>query len=316
MIRLIVRSFEWATGRRHYPWTSSPPHRLFAMIASRARGWPGAQYRAAYGFAVGVLKFRERLHGDLVNFDLRLTGPLNGSALRNTASWLYTVLSLPGTSGKRHINLRVEDNSENVQLDRFISVVLMSEGIGSINFFFDADAARDARVHALTVAEEKRGPREDDLATTTELDLDASDRATWLRIFSTRTGFDRNVNEYLKIAHPDVLVVALSLPEDDAGFCDEAVAVWQEALASFAAAEIGLNFVVLNRVGPATLYSAGGALRSGLSFASRAGMSTAEVISRSKSRRVRRPHGHLRHGGTRLRSARHLFHQRRPVHIE
>src|SRR3954468_6553358 len=96
VVRPIVRSVEWATGRRHYPWTSSPPHRLFARIAARARGWTGAEYRAIYGFFAGALKFRERLHADHVNHGLKLTRPISSNMLTGTAIWLHRVLTIPG----------------------------------------------------------------------------------------------------------------------------------------------------------------------------------------------------------------------------
>lgn len=279
--RFLLRLYEWAAGRRLYSWTSSPPHRIFAMIAHRAYGPPYLHYsyRVLYALAGGVLKYRERIHADRMNFGARLNGPVTADVLRNAALWQRSVLDAPPYAPKVHANLRVVGDVEEVQLDRLMSFLLMSDIFANVNVFFDEQGAQDARVVALTVAEERRGWRE------VEWDLNAPgavrpesfDDAGWAQIFSTRTGFDRNVNNYLKTAHPGAYVVALSLPESEDGFCDKWLGPWAEAAFTLALGFPDVTFVVLNRVGPAAFQSPAGAARSAITFARKAGLSLAEA---------------------------------------
>src|SRR3954468_7026138 len=83
----VAKAIQWARGRRHYPWAASPPQRLFAMVAHRLQGWPGAQYRAAYSASGGALKFRERLHAQRRNFGYAITGAVDANVLRHAALW-------------------------------------------------------------------------------------------------------------------------------------------------------------------------------------------------------------------------------------
>lgn len=282
MARLPVQFlmlYGWITGRRLYSWTASPPHRLFTMLTHRAYGRPAVHYRALYAMASGLLKYRERIHTDRMNFGARVNGPVTADVLRNAALWQQAVLETPPYAPKVHANLRVSGDVEGVQLDRLISFLLMSDVFANINVFFDEQAAHEARVFALTVAEERRGWRD------TECDLDAPqqiraemfDSQDWARIFSRRTGFEQNVNNYLKTAHPGAFVVALSLPENDDGFCDKWIGSWEEAIRARAPEFPDLTFVLLNRVGPSALQSRAGSVRSAVAFARKAGLTIAEA---------------------------------------
>ncbi len=279
LIRYTVRAYEWALGRRHYPWSSSPPQRLFALLANRTYGWSGAHYRAVYALAGGLLKYRERIHADRVNFAARLSAPVNGEVLRNIALWQREILALPPLPPKFHVNLRIYDR-DRVQLDRAMSVLLMSDSVRSISLYFDDDSIRPARLTAFTLAEEKRGWQTDafDLNSRHALEVGEFQDREWAAIFSNGTGFDRSVNNYLKIAHPLRFVIALGLAENSDGFCDQSLPAWLEALQAFQSPIDNISFVVLNAVGPHALHADSAAFHLPLAFARSAGLSLAETI--------------------------------------
>lgn len=273
----LLKVAAWLTGRRVYPWTSSPPHRLFALIAYKAYGWPAVHYRALYAMAGGLLKYRERIHADHMNFGARIRGPVNADVLRNAALWQKAVLDVPPFAPKVHANLHVTGDAEGVHLDRLMSLLLMSDVFANVNIFFDDNVAHDARVFTLTVAEERRGSRTDegDLNAARAVAEDVFGDRAWTRIFSTRTGFDKNVNNYLKTAHPGAFVVALGLPESDDGFCDAWLEAWEDAVRALAPEFSAVTFVVLNRVGPASFLS--GSAQGVIAFARKAGLTLAEA---------------------------------------
>lgn len=275
--RAVARAYEWARGRRHYTWSTSPPQRLFAMVAHRLHGWPGAHYRAVYGVAGGALKFRERLHAERRNFGYTISGAVDARVLTHAALWQYAMIA--ASHGARfHVNVHVR--GDGAGLDRFNALLLVSDAIGSVRYFFDDVTALDSRSHALTLAEEQHGWGMDEGSRADDYALDAAlfDGAAWRQIFSQATGFDRNVNHYLKLAHAGARVVAVSLPEDAAGLADAALPAWGKALARYAAANHDVHFVLLNRFGPAAMQSISPALRGGIAFASQGGLSFAEAL--------------------------------------
>jgi glycosyltransferase domain-containing protein len=271
LLRFGVKCLEWALGRA-YPWTSTPPHQLLAFLARRAYARPGAHYRAIYALAAGALKYRERLYADRINFSARVTAPIDSAALLNAALWQEAILATPPMASAVHANIRVHD-AERAQLDRLMSVLLMSDHLRTINLFFDDAAAREAQVVTQTVAEESRRDAYS-LNAVPQVEPEWSQQADWSAVFSNRTGFERNVNSYLKIAHAGKLVVALGLPETDEGFCDPWLPEWREAVRSFEASGENISFVVLNAVSPAALLSDNGSL----AFARNAGLTLAEAI--------------------------------------
>ena len=225
------------------------------------------------------MKYRERLYADRINFSARITAPVNAQALLNAALWQGAILAMPPMAPKVHANIRVHD-AERAQLDRLMSVLLMSDNLRTINLFFDDAAANSARVAAVTVAEESRGGQNDpyDLNAQQSIQTEARQDADWSIIFSNRTGFERNVNNYLKVAHPGKFVIALGLPETDDGFCDPWLPAWREAIRSFEAPIENISFVVLNAVGPTALPAEGESSRRSPAFARTAGLTFAETI--------------------------------------
>jgi glycosyltransferase involved in cell wall biosynthesis len=57
----------------------------------------------------------------------------------------------------------------------------------------------------------------------------------------------RVVTQYLKVAHPGAIIVAVSLPEEGDGFCDAALESWLPKLARFCLEWPRIAFCVLNR---------------------------------------------------------------------
>ncbi|WP_372523373.1 TIGR00180 family glycosyltransferase [Sulfuricaulis sp.] len=277
--RYALRLYEWVTGRRLYPWTSSPPHRLFALLAHRAYGWPAPHYRALYAAAAGILKYRERIFADRMNFGARLQDTVDANTLRNVVLWQQAVLNTPPFVPKVHANLRIVGDVQQIQLDRLMSLLLMSDIFANVNLFFDEETVTDARTTSLTIAEERRGWRgsEYDLSAAQPLRAEIFGSAGWAQIFSTRTGFARNINNYVKTAHPGAFVIALSLPEDDDGFCDASAGPWVEAAYTIACDFPDVTFVVLNRVGPAALSSATVPAQTAVTYARKAGLTLAET---------------------------------------
>jgi hypothetical protein len=271
----LARLYEWASGQRAYRWSSSPPLVLFAKMANRFGGWPSAPFRAAYMLACAVLKFRERLYLERANFATHLGRPVNARTLRNVLLWQREIaLGLPATQ-RAHLNLNVADG-ETAQVDRVLSVLLLSERVGNVSFFFDPAAALAARSSVSTVHEERRGLHGIPFDLDGTPAAEAGGEAGWERILSPCTAFDANVNHYLKLAHPGKLVVALGLPESEDGFCDPELASWREALDA-AQWPSDVTFVVLNAVGPQTLrgHASG---RGPLTFARAAGLSLGETL--------------------------------------
>ncbi len=252
VVLLTVRAYEWARGLRHYPWSSSPPQRLFAMIANRMGGVRGAHYRAIYLFSSAVLKFRERLFLDRVNFSGTVRAPVSASTLRAIALWQKAILDVRPQVPRAHLNIRVQD-AQATQIDKLMSMLLVSDCIGNINFFFNEEATLAARTSIGTVTEDGRAVPAFDLnaASAAAVDARAFSGNRSLQIFSVGGGFDPNVNAYLKLANPGALVVAVSLPETEEGFCDAALREWRPALEAFRGPVANVGFSVLNAISPA-----------------------------------------------------------------
>jgi len=122
----LWRTTMWALGRRQYPWTLSPSHWVLGTLSRRVYARPAARYRLAYNVLAGLLKFRERVHADKMNFVARLQGPTTGEVLRNVALWQYTILQNREIAPtlKVHGVLRLCGDPEQVQLDRILSLLL------------------------------------------------------------------------------------------------------------------------------------------------------------------------------------------------
>ena len=277
--RRLWRFSRWALGRRHYPWVASPLHRLLGRVARRYYGFPAPRSRAMYAFAAGLLKFRERAYGDNMNFTAVVGGPVTVELLRHAALWQQAVVQTPPLAPRAHANLRMYGDSEHVQVDRLMSLLLMSDVFSNINLYFDERAALDAQPVALTFAEEARRDEDWDLDVQRPASDPLLDDPAWQRIVSSRTGFDRAVNTYLKVAHTGALVVALGLPEDQDGFCDDSIREWTAAVYEAAAKLKDVSFVVLNRISDAAVMAMGTMPRGPLSFACRAGLTFADTVA-------------------------------------
>jgi len=112
------------------------------------------------------------------------------------------------------------------------------------------------------------------------VDLGVMAPPAWGRIFPARVDPRRNVTAYLKLAHPGMFIVALSLPEDDDG--DAALELWERAMPSLAAEFPDVVFCVLNRVGPgphARHQAAEGTRHGPLALVRQAGLTLADAVA-------------------------------------
>lgn len=279
----LYRRLRWGSGRRQPPlWVYTPTHRRLTSLhwTAHAGGRRSLRRRLQYALSGGALKYRERLYADRMNFGARLCGPVDAEVLRNAALWQRAVTETPPQVPQPHANLHITGNADQIQLDRLMSALLMSQAFSSINLFFDDRAAEAAKLVTLTVAEERRDPKsaEYPLDATHPLSKEWFVTTDWSRIFSLRSGFHQNANHYLKTAHPGIFIIALGLPEDVDGFCDAWLQEWDEAVRESAADFPDTAFVVLNRSGPDVISPFGARGRKAVAFARRAGLSLGETL--------------------------------------
>lgn len=277
--RWILRVLELLVGRRIYVWAAVPPAKLFVGYAYRSRGWTGMPYRAVYFLVGSVLKFRERLRVDHLNFSARLRAPVSTQVLGNIALWQQAVYDAHPSRQQAHANLRILASPDEAQIDSLMSLLLMSDVFCNVNVFFDELAARNARISSLSVAEEGNAARDEfDLNAPHPLRANTFRSSVWRHIFSGHAAFERNVNSYLKVAHPGAFVIALALRQGRDGLSDQWIDPWEKPIERLAREFPKVAFVVLNAVGPRTfqrgLITPGGPL----SFARFAGLTFAETI--------------------------------------
>ncbi len=285
--RMVWRTTLWALGLRQYSWTVSPPHRVLSILSRRVYARRATRYWLAYNVLAALLKHRERLYADKMNFVARLGGPTTGSVLRNALLWQHAILQnpeLPPTL-KVHGILRLSVDPEHVRLDRLMSLLLLSDVFANLNVVFDGPDARRDLTALLTESEARRaGPEaEFDLEVPRELELGRVAGANWRRILPIQVDARRSVTSYLKAAHPGAFIVAVGLPEeDDDGFCDMALEEWKSALRSIASDLPQAVFCVLNRTGRSAWSppgATGGAGPRWLALVREAGLQLADAIA-------------------------------------
>ncbi len=282
MIDFLRRAWRYTKrtyASRNHPSTSRAPgplQQVSAIAANRASGVLGAPLRAAYTVGVGMLKVRERMRADRASFDAQLRAPVAMPVLRNAALWQASIVDQGGADPVAHVNLHVLDR-DRAQVDRVLSVLLLSEKLGSISFFFDDAAALAARHTSQTLAEERSGISRFNLNSASLPAASDVSGADWPSIFSGRNGFGGGANHYLKVACPGAYTVALSLPETEDGFCQlSALLEWQTAIRGFRSAIEPLCFVLLNAVPAEAVHADQNS--GGLRMARTAGLSMAEAI--------------------------------------
>lgn len=242
----------WLLGSRWYPWTESPPHRMLATLARIAyhRGaWP---FRLAYIFLSAVLKHRERIYADHMNFTAALRGPVTQEALRSVVDWQRSILLSMRASGvsRGNGNLCIAGDVEDVQLDRVFSLFCVSGVFGDFSLFWGEPALKGARPWILTKAEQRRAARGEApfaLGAVPVLDAGAVDPEELARVLVPLFEPRRAVINYLKMTHPGAFIVALSLQEDADGFSDPALEQWLPHLREFRRRMPAVVFCLLNR---------------------------------------------------------------------
>lgn len=252
-IRNTVIFFRWVLGRQHAPWTASPAHTVVAALSRRASRGTTRLHRLAFAFCCAVLKHRERLYTDKMNFVATIGGALvSQDVVRNMVVWQMRILSLPERPPELRIHgsLCIDSSNERAQIDRLMSLVCVSSALENFNIFFDHQAAAQELPRLLSKAEQ-RPQAEDtvhfDLSRSAKVQLSSGGIDALARAFVPKFESHRLLTNYLKVAHPRMFVVALSLPEDPDGFCDQALRDWLPHLRRLRSENPGIAFCLLNR---------------------------------------------------------------------
>ncbi len=249
--RRCVRLCQWLLGLRTYPWAQSPLHRDLGRLMRAAKRGNTRLHRLVFVLCAALLKHREQVYANRRNFVARLSGPVSAEVLRNMALWQLGIrrnAEIP-LDRKAHGHLCLTRDPETPQLDRLFSLVCLSEVLDDFSVFWDEATAEQHLPLILTRSEQNREASQDgrfDLNQPRRTDIGALEGYEWQWIFAQRFDPRRTATQYVKVAHPRAFVVALSLPEDDDGFCDAALQQWLPHLRHFSQESPGLVFCLLN----------------------------------------------------------------------
>jgi glycosyltransferase involved in cell wall biosynthesis len=210
-------------------------HRRLAALARRLR--EGLRAVRGAGSAVRLIRYAlaQRLgwlDARKMNVVASVRGPVTQEVVRNMVAWQLAIPrnATPGAHGQ----LCVAADSEPGQLDRFFSLLCLSGTFGSFDILFEEPCP------------EMESPRFD-LCAPHPLVLGPAEMAGLQRAFLPLLDGRRTVTNYLKVAHPRAFVVALSLPEDEDGFADEALGKWLPHLHRCRGEAPSVAFCLLNR---------------------------------------------------------------------
>lgn len=237
---------------RRGSWWESPAQELIARIARYCYARPHSVRHRRWLFrSSSFLKYREFLHADKMNFVARAPGPLDD---RTRTGLLYWQQNIRATNPEVPETLAVHGTIL-IGDDEFASMNLMPNLLSSGNFrnislvWENADPAFDVRA-LLTGPETDRwneGAEIFDLANDQPAGIEALNKSG-LGYFVSAIPPDahRQNNQLLKTINPNALVVAVSLPTDDLGFCDAALRQNLDMFARLKAAHPSVLFCVLN----------------------------------------------------------------------
>ncbi len=253
--RRFFRLCQWLLGFRTYAWAQSPLHRDLARLMRAAKRGNTRLHRLIFMLSAALLKHREQVYATRRNFVATLRGPVSAKVLQNVALWQLGIRRNPEIplDHKAHGHLCVTGDPEIPQLDRLFSLVCLSEVLSDFSVFWGEASAAQHLPLVLTGSEQRWGASHDvqfDLNQPRQVDLGALQGYEWQWIFAPRYDPWRTATSYLKVAQPRALVVALSLPEDDDGYCDVALQQWLPHLRHFSQESPGTVFCLLN---PTTL---------------------------------------------------------------
>lgn len=251
-VRRSLSLARWAFGRRVYPWTESPPHRLLGFLGQVAYRGHSPAHRLAYIVLAALLKHREQVYADKMNFVATARGRVSPEVLRNFVVWQRKILQNqevpPGF--RIHGSLCVTGGQDDVQVDRLFSVFCLSEVFNNLSIFWGEETMVQSLPLLLTRAERGRAAAQDirfDLDAASDADVRVVELEVMPRAFSPLFEPRRTLTTYLKVAHLRAFVVALSLAEDGDGFCDAELRQWLPHLGAFRREFPGVAFCLLNR---------------------------------------------------------------------
>ena len=200
--------------------------------------------------AYALVKYRWQRYARSLNVVGTVRGPVTQDVVRSMVAW-QLVMPLDGRLDIQG-HLCIEGDTDQVQLDRLLSLLCVSGTFAGFDIFFDREVAvRElARIPATPEPRPESHWARFDLCKPHAVALGTEGTAGLQRAFLPLFDGRRTVTSFLKVAHPRAFVVALSLPEDDDGFADEALGKWLPHLHRFRQNVPRVAFCLLNRTMP------------------------------------------------------------------
>jgi MoaA/NifB/PqqE/SkfB family radical SAM enzyme len=248
MLALVVR--------RQQGWYESPGHQVLVMLGtlSHARR-ANIRFRRLYFRIASMLKYRELVHLPALRAAIRL----GGRALRSTraeglAAWyLSTHRRQSAAIGGMPLHttfLFTDDDSR--PMDFFAPILSCGKHSNIVFAWEGSDPEYNYRDrYGLAAHSEESEDTESSINDVSRIEPDVlkelqregvSDFLTDLQSDSWR-----RANDLLKHTSPRAFIIALSLPEDDLGFCDDSLREWLPTLAGIHAAYPFVTFCLLER---------------------------------------------------------------------
>jgi len=240
MLALVVR--------RRQGWYESPGHQVLVLLGtlSHARR-ANIRFRRIYLKVASILKFRELVHRPTIRAAIRL----GGQALRTTkaeglAAWYVSTYRRQSDvvgGMPLHTTFIFSDNDSR-PMDIFAPVLVCGKHSNIVFAWEDADHAYNyTDRYGLDIESPIVDVNAVDPAVVKNLQKDGiSDFLMDLQSDSWR-----RVNDLLKQTTPRAFIIALSLPEDDLGFCDDSLRKWLPALARIHEGNPFVTFCLLER---------------------------------------------------------------------
>jgi hypothetical protein len=202
-------------------------------------------------------KARDIARGDNRNFRLRLSGPIDQTALRNLLIWQNHILPhlRPGDARQVDIALVLPAGSENaVRLFDLLSIALMLDRVRSVSLFWDDETAEGI---ASVLMSERELARWRDAASTGDLEALPRETTSRVELEGTCGGLKllspgrRNANDFFKLALPSRFIVAVGLREREDGNVDpDELDLWLGQIDALHARHSRAAFVMLNGIAP------------------------------------------------------------------
>lgn len=244
----------WISRRRPLSWTETPPQRVLGILA-RFGSRSTAPWRQRLMLKMQArLKFREIRYADKMNFQARVFGPVDARKLRNFLLWQYWIRArnpeIPPSLGI-HGSLLVEGSGENTQLGGLLSLLCLSSGFCNFSIHWNTAPSDPRALNGVSTRERDRiragfAPPFDLNAENADIGA-AIDGSRPVRHLLRPTEAHRLFNARAKAVFPGRLIVALNLPADAEGYCDEALLRWLPSLKALRQRLPGLGFCLLGR---------------------------------------------------------------------